>query len=313
MISSILVVVDDWTHDTLALEAAASLHQRFAAQIILLGVSDEVDAVRRSLGKHIDVQTVDDFFITRRKDQLLENARALGFEPSTVTIRSGRAFIEAIKAAMEFKVDLIVQASHPATTPHPFFTSADAHLIRKSPVPVLLVKDHKAFAPARILAAVDVLADDSETFNKEILRMAGAFAAANASQLTVLTAWSVSGESVVRNNPWFNQTDRAVLDKAVEETKIQAQNRFAALEDWFGMEFKEISVQWHCVKGIARDVIPSTVNQSGADLVVVGSVGRTGIPGLLIGNTAETVLGQINVPVLTLKPALFKSPVLAGA
>jgi len=41
----------------------------------------------------------------------------------------------------------------------------------------------------------------------------------------------------------------------------------------------------------------------------MGTVARTGIPGLIIGNTAETVFSQVSCSILTIKPAGFKSPV----
>lgn len=47
-----------------------------------------------------------------------------------------------------------------------------------------------------------------------------------------------------------------------------------------------------------------------ADLVVMGTVARTGVAGLIIGNTAEAILEQVNCSVLAIKPAGFKSPVV---
>ncbi|MDJ0891306.1 MAG: universal stress protein, partial [Gammaproteobacteria bacterium] len=43
------------------------------------------------------------------------------------------------------------------------------------------------------------------------------------------------------------------------------------------------------------------------------TVGRTGIPGFFIGNTAENLLSQVECSVLTVKPSGFVTPVeLAG-
>jgi universal stress protein E len=41
----------------------------------------------------------------------------------------------------------------------------------------------------------------------------------------------------------------------------------------------------------------------------MGTIGRSGIPGLLIGNTSETVLQAVNSSVITLKPDDFLSPI----
>ena len=46
-----------------------------------------------------------------------------------------------------------------------------------------------------------------------------------------------------------------------------------------------------------------------ADVIVVGTVGRTGIAGLLIGNTAESIFSQVESPVLAIKPEGFQTPV----
>jgi universal stress protein E len=47
----------------------------------------------------------------------------------------------------------------------------------------------------------------------------------------------------------------------------------------------------------------------GIDLVVMGTVARAGIAGMLIGNTAERVLRKLPCSVLTVKPDGFVSPV----
>jgi nucleotide-binding universal stress UspA family protein len=46
-----------------------------------------------------------------------------------------------------------------------------------------------------------------------------------------------------------------------------------------------------------------------ADMVVMGTVARTGIPGFITGNTAEMILAQIESSVLAIKPEGFKTPV----
>ena len=45
------------------------------------------------------------------------------------------------------------------------------------------------------------------------------------------------------------------------------------------------------------------------DLIVMGTVARTGIPGLIIGNTAESTLSQIHCSVLAVTPPGFVTPV----
>ena len=56
------------------------------------------------------------------------------------------------------------------------------------------------------------------------------------------------------------------------------------------------------------DVLINVVDKD-IDLLVMGTVCRTGIAGFLIGNTAEEVLNQVGCSVLTLKPEGFVTPV----
>jgi nucleotide-binding universal stress UspA family protein len=53
----------------------------------------------------------------------------------------------------------------------------------------------------------------------------------------------------------------------------------------------------------------SLANRLEADLIVLGTVGRTGLQGLLLGNTAESVLLHSDCDVLTVKPVGFVSPI----
>ena len=56
-------------------------------------------------------------------------------------------------------------------------------------------------------------------------------------------------------------------------------------------------------------MIPSVAKEKQIDAIVMGTVSRTGIAGLFIGNTAEKVLNAAHCSVLTLKPEGFVTPV----
>lgn len=53
--------------------------------------------------------------------------------------------------------------------------------------------------------------------------------------------------------------------------------------------------------GDARDVINQTAKDIGADLIVIGTHGRTGLSRALLGSTAETVVRTAPCPVLTVR------------
>jgi nucleotide-binding universal stress UspA family protein len=63
------------------------------------------------------------------------------------------------------------------------------------------------------------------------------------------------------------------------------------------------------IKGQAKYVIPEFTKNLGAELIIMGTVGRSGIPGYIIGNTAETILNSISCSVLAVKPKDFICPI----
>ena len=82
------------------------------------------------------------------------------------------------------------------------------------------------------------------------------------------------------------------------------------LGDRVGKDGNEyLAPQFHLQRGVAATAIPEMARELAADLVIMGTVARTGIAGLLIGNTAEAVLEQLQCSVLAIKPSGFVSPV----
>ncbi len=63
------------------------------------------------------------------------------------------------------------------------------------------------------------------------------------------------------------------------------------------------------LKGEAWQVVPEFAEKNRVDLIVMGTVGRTGVRGLIIGNTAEATLNQVQCSVLAVKPPGFETPV----
>ena len=103
-----------------------------------------------------------------------------------------------------------------------------------------------------------------------------------------------TGEHCCRNSK-FDVTE---YSDALEQHHV---NRIAAL----GREFGISSHAQHLSQGLPEQVIPDFAKQLDAELVVLGTIGRTGISAALLGNTAEHVLDQIT-DVLAIKPDDFK-------
>ncbi len=67
--------------------------------------------------------------------------------------------------------------------------------------------------------------------------------------------------------------------------------------------------QTHLLQGLPEDVISEVANEIDAELVILGTVGRSGLSATLLGHTAEQVIDNLNCDLLALKPQGFISPI----
>lgn len=61
------------------------------------------------------------------------------------------------------------------------------------------------------------------------------------------------------------------------------------------------AVESHVISGIPYEEIIKKADESGADLIVMGTHGRKGVDHLLFGSTAERVVRGARVPVMTVR------------
>jgi universal stress protein E len=65
----------------------------------------------------------------------------------------------------------------------------------------------------------------------------------------------------------------------------------------------------HLLHQLVAEVIPQYADRDCIDVIVMGTVSRGGIPGLLIGNTTEGILDRVSCDVLLIKPTGFITPI----
>lgn len=99
-----------------------------------------------------------------------------------------------------------------------------------------------------------------------------------------------------------------------ERERLLHQNGFCllgeTLRDFLGDEtYRYLLSESHMVRGAPQKEIPAMAVTLQVDLVVMGTVARSGILNLLIGNTSEAIVAQLNCSVLALKPEGFVTPV----
>lgn len=146
--------------------------------------------------------------------------------------------------------------------------------------------------------------EEHHFLNRKIMDLATSLARVEGSELHVLHAWVPISESIWNAGRRLNPDDM----------KIRVHEGEKAHEQWFNeliatSPLEDLNVRLHLLQGDAGHLIPSVAQKEHIDVIVMGTVCRTGVAGLFIGNTAEKVLRHVDCSVLTVKPDGFATPV----
>ncbi len=210
---------------------------------------------------------------------LADDLRQRGFR-ADAEILFGRTFIQAIVRVLSRQHDLVVKTARSTSVPgSALFGSTDLHLLRKCPCPVWMIHPRSGIHRGGVLAAVDPGQDDADrrALNTMIMQLA-------TTPLHVLHAWHLPAKNTLLDSPWL-KIPRAEVERLAEETRRSRKSRF----DNLLAPFQPIApgMQVHFREGNPETVIPAVAFETDAEVIVMATIGRTGIPGLIIGNTAE--------------------------
>ncbi|MBY0474400.1 MAG: universal stress protein [Nitrosomonas sp.] len=318
----ILCVIEPEKNCKSALESAVTLAENNQTDLTVIsmieGIASSIE-ILKSEKIATDLQTM----TTRMHKQEIESL----VEPYRKKIKiqtkvlQGIPFLEIVREVLRYKYDLVVKTTETQDWSGRIFNSNDMHLLRKCPCPIWMIKPKTQMSYRRILAAVDV--DDNwppveqgtrDMLNQRILEIAGSLALSEFAALHIVHAWEAAGESLIRGRTSFTNASDDEIAIYVEQVRIQLKKNLDILihdvANSLGQDAMDyLKPQIHLIKGMARKEIPILAKKIETDLIVMGTVARTGIPGFIMGNTAETILNQINCSVLAIKPIGFITPI----
>lgn len=315
---NILLVTEQGEGQKTAFERAVELASKNQGQITILDLPDKIPEQKKHLLGKLFSKELDEVMVRDRSNYLESLVDTVRQQlPITIQSAKGEPSQEIIKAVLRDNYDLVIKTSHPHQSFKTLlFGSTDMHLLRKCPCPVCIIKPGKKQKFKRILAAVDIepSSDDQtmDEFNLELMEIATELASYESSELYFIHAWLIFGEEMLK-------TSRLAYKREKIEEWLKAQRKELHLRQ---EEFKykldrlleqkgldSLQPQILTVEGIADEVIPRIALEKEADLIIMGTLGRRGLSGLFMGNTAENILTQINCSVLAIKPSWFVSPV----
>ena len=219
----------------------------------------------------------------------------------------GTPFLEIIREVLRNEHDLVmITAEGRGGLKEMLFGSTTMHLMRKCPCPVWVVRPTQAERYTRILAAVDPTPPDEEQYaiNIKIMDLATSLARRQQYELLVIHTWTFPSEHSLKSGYPVASSE---VDRWVSNAQDLHRRRLATLLAPYPLQ--DLKSRVYMLKGEPGNLIPMLAAKMEVGLIVMGTLSRTGVAGLFMGNTAERILRQVDCSVLTVKPDGFVTPV----
>jgi universal stress protein E len=294
--SRILVVFNPYHDDQPAFDRACFLAQKMQASILLVScIYDETYDMTNFLTTEQRVDMKSALLNGQKKamEAYISKCETADIEVKAVWHKS--LYRGVIDVASHEHCDLIVKScKQHKKLAHKLFTPNDWHLLRYSPVNVLMVKDHDWPKKGNIVAAISIDTNDKmyNLLSERVTKISCDLAALVDGSVHLANTYAGAPLHVVIEVPSFdpmeyNQDVQAKHDKEVKAIAKQQ-----------GLDADRV----HVSEGLPEDIIPQLCEQLDAELLVLGSVGRRGISAALLGNTAEHIIDKVNCDTLVIKP-----------
>ena len=305
----VLFVNDGKTKREMPLERAVNLAKTNQALLTVVEVHEEIPNELQASIELRDIKNFEKIAVqkcTERLGNLIAPIEEQGVQVARKVLR-GTPFLEIIREVLRNNHDLVMLSPRKkAKVKMMLFGSRTMHLMRKCPCPVWAIKPTKLKKYARILAAVDASPFDDErnALNIKIMELATSLAELEGSELHVVHCWTPFIEARLRSRSSLTITE---IGKLVRDIRKTHKMRFDQLLGRFDLNALPHKV--HLLKGDPAALIVDLARKKRIELVVMGTVCRTGLAGFFIGNTAEKVLQEVDCSVLAVKPDGFVTPV----
>jgi nucleotide-binding universal stress UspA family protein len=273
-------------------ESSVTLLHAIADSTPLVRSNSVLDALFDQASSDIQLQNDSDRSLRR----MVTESKVDDMDVECVTVL-GEPFVEIIQLVQEEGYDLVLAGSQGHSALERFFVGSTAkRLIRKCPSAVWIVKPEHIDSMNVVLAATDFshVSHKAVIHGLKIAKQAGA----QFHLLHVIDSKDVP-EDLVSHIP-KGSTMR-------NEINEEAKRRFGEFIETLDQD--GIEIHSHLSFGTPWQEIQRIIKEKNVDLLAMGTVGRSGIRGLLLGNTAERILDTCDCSILTVKPDGFVSPI----
>jgi nucleotide-binding universal stress UspA family protein len=283
----ILVPLDFSEPSLSALSLAEAMAKKFGARIRLVHVVEPPKIFSEEKPPYgiWDQYVID---VAREKLSGLAVEKIDDLIPVDCDIRMGRPHRRICDAALAFNADLIVIATHGRTgLKHLFLGSTAEKVVQHAPCPVLVVRqrdaEKRSFSPKKILAPIDFSAGSKAAVDWAV-SLAGRFGAEVEAVNVIPVYYPIDSYATI---------DLGLLQAELRQASEKEFSRLLA-----GFNRREHPLRTFIRHGRPATEIVEAAKETGADLIVISTHGRTGLDHMLLGSTAEEVVRHADCPVL---------------
>jgi universal stress protein E len=220
---------------------------------------------------------------------LVEDYKSEFDDIETATLWNKRVSDAVLGVVDTFAADLVIKSADPESAHFPRHPD-DWNLLRQATCPVFLMKPEAWPDAPVILSAVNVTDIEHAEMNQRIITAGSLLSQAFNGPLHVVNALPQTNPLLMRAEPG--------LDLARLETELAAEigKHVGELVEAANAECAEL----HQDSGPPAHVVKNVADKANASVVVVGTAGRKGVSGMIIGNTSETLLHTLHQDLLVL-------------
>lgn len=297
-INHILVVLDNDHPEQPAFDRAIALASSVEADITILGSCYEAHCEDDSSLEAETKLKIKQALINNCQawlDSYANEAERNGIEIST-EVHWQKNIHDAVMASMNTgNFDLVVKGTKAHyTIIDRIFTHSDWNLLRHCPAPILMVKSAQPWVNNRILASIDATSQDEghQLINENILAFAEHLSDNFSTDLHIVNSYPMVALA-------FAMVPEVSAPDDIHQY-ITKQHRLECSK--YARKYNVNEDNVHIKEGDPDDVLEDMTKELAADVVVIGTIGREGLSGVLLGNTAERIIERVSCDVLVVKP-----------
>ena len=308
---NVLWVIDGKSENKLVVQRVLAVIKKFNSKLTLAHVIEELPSELSILsGKNrSEIKKKRDGFLKLQMaksnsslEKIVAALKKNGVR-ANYNVVTGKESVEIIRMVLRNKHDLVLKKGG---TDDGFlkraFGNEDMHLMRGCPCPVLLIKPKVRKDHPLILAAVDPDPVNSarDAINHLIVEYTQAIEQTfKKCEIHFIHAWDINEGALSK---YGGRTEVKAMSYRERQHRRELVDLLLDKYKWDNNKPKI-----HILKGSPKKLIPKLANALDAGLVIMGTVCRTGIPGMVVGNTAETVMNNLKCSILAIKPQKFVS------